>query len=106
MNLNNPTPDNRPNALPWEGIEALAERSGAFALSGPNLAARVLAETARRRSEANAARESARVMVMAAFALSVLLLGYVEFSGRQAESAASARLNEWNGMAQWVATLE
>jgi len=105
MSLNNPN-DNPTNALPWEGIETLAERSGAFALAGPTLAARVLAETARLRAEASAARESARVMVMAAFALSVLLLGYVEFSGRQAASAASARLDEWNGMAQWVATLE
>ena len=98
----NQNPSNR--RLPWEELELRAD--GAGRLSGSDLATRVLAETSRLRAEAVSARENARVMVTAAFALSVLLLGYVEFNGWQASSAASSRLEEWNGMAQWVETLE
>ncbi|HEY8965138.1 MAG TPA: hypothetical protein VIM58_01770 [Candidatus Methylacidiphilales bacterium] len=96
-------PNPNPNSLPWEELE---RRGASAALPAPAFAARVLAETARLRGEAAAARESARVMVVAAFALSALLLGYVEFDARQASTAADARAEEWNGLAQWVATLE
>ena len=97
---------NQPNShrLPWEELELRAH--GATRLSGSDLAARILDETSRLRAEAVSARENARVMVTAAFALSILLLGYVEFNGWQASSAASTRLEEWHGMAQWVETLE
>jgi len=94
-----------PRRLPWEEMETLA---GAHPTrpSDPTFVARVLAETARLRAEAASARESARVMVMAAFALSLVLLGYVEYNGWHASSTADARLDEWNGLAQWVETLE
>ena len=98
----NQNPSNR--RLPWEELELRAH--GAAHLSGSDFATRVLAETSRLRAEAVSARENARVMVTAAFALSVLLLGYVEFNGWQASTAASTRLEEWHGMAQWVETLE
>ncbi|SDT92091.1 hypothetical protein SAMN05444156_0755 [Verrucomicrobium sp. GAS474] len=97
----NPNPDSPSGRLPWQELELQA--APAFA---PNLAARILAETARLRAEAVTARENARVMVMSAFALSLVLLGYVEFNGWSASSTANARVDEWKGLAQWVETLE
>ncbi len=76
---------------PWNKLE----QQGSLHLR-PALAQRVLAEVRRTRV---AARENLRVMVVAGFVTSLLLLAYIEIDAR---TVAPQRLAEWNQMADWM----
>jgi hypothetical protein len=66
----------------------------------PSLAARVVAEALRRRE---ALRENARGLVLAGAALACLVLVGIEVNAR---AVASARLAQWNEVADWVQSIE
>ena len=76
---------------PWNKMEL----QGALHLR-PGLAQRVLAEARRQRI---AAQDNLRVMVMASFVTSLLLLAYIEIDAR---TVAPQRLAEWNQVADWM----
>jgi len=80
--------------MQWNELQELCLEGGA--LIRPGLSQRVLAAVARRRA---ALQENLRVMVVATFALSLLILGGIEYDAR---TVAPVRLAQWDQVADWV----
>ena len=80
--------------MQWNELQELCLEGGA--MIRPGLPQRVLAAVARRRA---ALQENLRVMVVATFALSLLILGGIEYDAR---TVAPIRLAQGDQGADWV----
>jgi len=84
--------------MPWNELEQLCLEGQA--LVRPGLPQRVLAAVARRRA---AIQDNLRVMVVATFALSLLILGGIEYDAR---AVAPSRLAQWDQVADWMGNFD
>jgi len=84
--------------VPWNEFQQLGlEGSG---LLRPGLPQRVLAAVARRRA---VIQDNLRIMVVGTFALSLLILGGIEYDAR---AVAPTRLAQWDQVADWVGNFD
>ncbi len=80
--------------MPWNELQELCLEGGA--MIRPGLPQRVLQAVAHRRA---AIQDNLRIMVVATFALSLLILGGIEYDAR---AVAPTRLAQWDQVADWV----